>query len=224
MAELRNWFLSTVDGVLCGHGDVYYSEKIEDGKSIVTTGVNEITYLADRLVIKTKHSVYELPYAYHRQVEGIDTNVIPVEYLQGKEEALDISRWTEGAVDERREQEKAEMISLIDPAVQHAAVLRFSHQSAYYYLAMLVKKANNYIYTDSYTVRPGTYKDTVLIDGTIPGTHFAYYPEYGKIEFFSWDKDFDAVYLENTGVEDLEFITPLGTVSVKAGSCKVVSK
>jgi len=215
MAELRNWYMATQDGKLTAHGDVYFSDKIEDGRLIQTTAVQEITYLSDRLEVRTQNSVYELPYAYHRLVEGIDTNVIPVEYLQGKQEILDISRWTEGAVDERREKEKQEMSRVIEEEDKDAVVLRFSSHAAYYYLAMLVKHGDEISYSDTYKVQPGTYDDSVLI----PDTLFACHPGFETMTFYSWDEGIGTVYLENAGEDAISFVTPHGTHRAEAHEC-----
>ncbi len=222
MAEIRNWYLAMTEGKLTAHGEIYFSDRIEDGKTIMTTEVKEITYLADRLRIHTRNSEYDLPYASHRTLGGADTNTIPVEYLQGRLEDLDISRWTEGAVEERREKEKAEMGALIPETEENGAVLRFSSRSTYYYLAMIIKKNGRVRYTDSCTVRLGTYTDSVLIDGTIPGTHFAYYPKYESIEFYSWDEALEPVYLQNAGHVSLTFKKDAETFTLAPGEIRRV--
>ena len=219
MAELRNWYLAMAEGKLNAHGDIYYSEKIEDGKSIMTSEIREITYLADRLQVHTKHSVYDLPYGCHRLMDAADTNSIPVEYLQGKQESLDLTRWMEDAVEERREREKNAMLARIPAGVSQAVVIRFSSESTFYYLAMVIKNGKSISYTDSYTVRLGKYTDSVLIDGTVSGTKYAYYPQYASMEFYTWDDTLGPVFLENTGRESLSIVKDEKTYILHAGEC-----
>jgi hypothetical protein len=193
MARLFNWYIIDKGEYCIAYGNVIESEKFPDRLFIHTSRIQKVDVIEEMVSIYTKNSVYicELKNCCYDNQKNID--YLPVD--------LDIL---------------AEKYKIKYDVDTNSILLAFSDHEEYFFKKATLNKDNIEIDLSMY-VHLGMVQDSCIIgDGTEGGLYdIRYFPNPGKLEFYTLDVENVPVILYNVGEKILHFQTEYGIIEVK---------
>ncbi len=211
--QLHYWYVKDheIDGetLRIAHGIVTGHKRLSDSTDIHTSPVQavHVDEEAGELVVTTKNSVYHCPLEYCRYRKQDEYPDIIPEYERLKEKYKG---------------------KIAYPSIEPGKVLLVLANFDEYYFHSLyyVPKEAKSIEPLNYTGWPhvGMFQDSYLINTEDDKIDLRYFPHYQNIEFYFACTDGCPLYIENIGDIVLYAKTAVGTIKLKPGERKKVTK